>query len=61
MVEMEVDIMDREYENMINALKNVGEKSMSDSTWSLKEYSETIKKMYDKYGEERVKKDLGIE
>ena len=54
-------MIDKEYENQINNLKEIGNKTMTESVWSLKEYSETIKELCVKYGEERVKKDLGLE
>ena len=50
-----------EYENIIKGLKEIGSKSMSDSPWSLKEYSEVVNNLSKKYGEGIVKRDLGLE
>ena len=53
--------LDEEYENIIKGLKEIGSKSMSDSHWSLKEYSEVVNNLSKKYGEGIVKRDLGLE
>ena len=53
--------LDEEYENIIKGLREVGSKSMSESPWSLKEYSEAVKNLSAKYGEGIVKRDLGLE
>lgn len=53
--------LDEEYENIIKGLKEIGSKSMSDSPWSLKEYSEVVNNLSKKYGEGIVKRDLGLE
>lgn len=53
-------LMDEEYNNAINALKHIGDKSLTESNWSLKEYVNAVKELCNKYGEEKVKRDLGM-
>lgn len=53
--------LDEEYENIIKGLKEIGSKSLSESSWSLKEYSEAVKNLSAKYREGIVKRDLGLE
>lgn len=52
---------DIEYNNKIECLKKIGEKSMSESNISLTDYSKILNDMFTQYGEEKVKRDLGID
>lgn len=49
-----------DYMNKIKWLKEIGQKSMSETNITLKDYAEILNHMFDQYGEEKVKKDLEI-
>ncbi len=55
-----INIVDKDYDLAISGLKSVGTNIMSESNWTVSEYAEAVKELCNKYGEERVKKDLGI-
>lgn len=49
-----------DYMNKIKWLKEIGQKSMSETNITLKDYAEILNHMFDQYGEEKVKNDLEI-
>ena len=49
-----------DYMNKIKWLKEIGQKSMSETNITLKDYAEILDYMFDQYGEEKVKNDLEI-
>lgn len=49
-----------DYMNKIKWLKEIGQKSMSETNITLKDYAEILDHMFDQYGEEKVKNDLEI-
>lgn len=59
----ELQIVNREYENIIKALRNLGDQPVScllEDSSQFAKFAEVIDKLCDKYGKDKVMKDLGI-